>query len=61
MKDLVLRLDARISISQLARAMATLGCTISTDENGELRVSKRRVRKPAPGLAVVEAKQPKAK
>lgn len=57
MKSVTVRIDASIPIADLARALASMGCMLSTDASGDLRVSKRRARKPV----VFEAKQPKPK
>lgn len=51
----VLRVDASIKIQDIARALAAIGLTLGSDETGELRVSKRRIRA-RPTLAVVEGK-----
>lgn len=48
MKQLTVKIDASIPIQDIARALATIGCTISSDGNGEMRVSKRRVRAARP-------------
>lgn len=61
MKQVMVRVDGTIPIADFARALATIGCTISSDANGEMRVSKRRVRATRPALAVIEAKKPEKK
>lgn len=59
MKQITIKIDGSIEIAALARALAGIGCTLSSDANGEMRVSKRRIRPGRPALAVVE--KPKEK
>jgi hypothetical protein len=51
MKTTVIHFDASIPITDVARALGALGYTISSTTTGELRVSKRRIRKPAEAKA----------
>lgn len=44
MKTVTLHIDGPIPIMDIARALAAIGYTISSDANGEMRVSKRRIR-----------------
>jgi hypothetical protein len=48
----ILRIDGSIRISDLARAFALIGCRLSSDSQGEMRVSKQRgpSKKPGPEL-----------
>lgn len=46
MKQLAVKIDRSIPTEDLARALATIGCMLSSDANGEMRVSKRRICKP---------------
>jgi hypothetical protein len=57
----VVRFDASIPIQDVARALATIGCMLSSDANGELRVSKRRIRPGRPTLAVIEGEKSEKK
>jgi hypothetical protein len=61
MKQITVKVDGTIEIAALAKALVTIGCTISSDANGDLRVSKRRIRHGRPALAVVEGKKPEKK
>jgi hypothetical protein len=60
MKPVLLKIDGTIEIAALARALASIGCTLSSDANGEMRVSKRRIRAARPALTV-EGKKPEKK
>jgi hypothetical protein len=61
MKHVTLHVDGSIPIADLARALSGIGCTLSSDANGEMRVSKRRIRPGRPALAVVEGEKPEKK
>jgi hypothetical protein len=54
MKTVTVHIDGSIAIADLARALSSIGCFLSSDPNGDLRVSKRRKRPGRPALAVVE-------
>lgn len=45
-KQVTVRVDANISIADLARAFEVIGCELRSDTGGEVRVTKRRIRKP---------------
>lgn len=60
-KHVLLYIDGSIPIVDISRALAAIGCTLSSDANGEMRVSKRRSRAARTMLAVVEAKKPEKK
>jgi hypothetical protein len=60
MKTVTLHIDGSIPIVDISRALAAIGYTLSSDANGEMRVSKRRIRA-RPALAVVEGKEPEKK
>lgn len=58
-QQVILKIDGTIEIAALARAFSSIGCVLSSDANGELRVSKRRIRPGRPTLAVVERDEKK--
>jgi len=59
-KTVLLYIDGSIPIVDISRALAAIGYTLSSDANGEMRVSKRRIRT-RPQLAAVDAKNPEKK
>jgi hypothetical protein len=61
MKHVLIKIDGSIEIAALAKALATIGCTIASDVNGELRVLKRRIRPGRPTLAVIEGEKSEKK
>jgi hypothetical protein len=61
MKQVILKIDGTIEIAALARALASMGCLLTSDPDGQLRVVKRRIRPGRPTLAVVEGKEPEKK
>jgi hypothetical protein len=61
MKTVTVRIDGSIPIADLAKALAGIGLSLSSDRNGEFRVSKRRIRPGRPTLAVVEREKPEKK
>lgn len=58
MKQVLVKIDGTIEIAALARALAGIGLSLSSDQNGELCVRKRRKRAQ---LALVAGKPEKEK
>jgi hypothetical protein len=59
MKQVLIKVDGSIEIAALAKALEGIGLSLSSDRNGEFRVSKRRIRPGRPTLAVVERDEKK--